>query len=334
MFKTYVIMFMKPCNEPSIVDLLKDILEAASYRPIGAVKWTDAVDAIGTQNPSLILLDLKMPTIDGPSLLEFMRKEGVQIPVIIVSGFITDEVSDDLKKLDVEAFVQKPFRAADILAHVERVIGPPSEPSSSEDAAAPTASSGTDTTSMTDFLTSTETTDGPSETQVPPSRAMKPTCSPRSAKSARVHPHRRHLLHRHHPEATTPPTYSVRSSGTTKMPPQNRPRRRRFLKTRRRPNQQPHPTHPSHQKSPKRRKPPSHLEQHLHQLLPLRLPRTRGFPTRWSVAQVDRMAKHTGAGSVIAKCIDRRVVEDLRDATSCFSAVSSSPASSSRALWP
>ena len=56
-------------DEPSIVDLLKDILESANYRAIGVVKWTDAVDAIGMarlssnsfgKKPSLILLDLKM----------------------------------------------------------------------------------------------------------------------------------------------------------------------------------------------------------------------------------------------------------------------------------
>ena len=44
-------------DEPSIVDLLKDILESANYRAIGVVKWTDAVDAIGHEKPSLILLD-------------------------------------------------------------------------------------------------------------------------------------------------------------------------------------------------------------------------------------------------------------------------------------
>lgn len=63
-------------DEPSIVDLLKDILESANYRAIGVVKWTDAVDAIGHEKPSLILLDLKMPTIDGPFSSNSFGKKG------------------------------------------------------------------------------------------------------------------------------------------------------------------------------------------------------------------------------------------------------------------
>ena len=147
-------------DEPSIVDLLTDILKSANYRPIGAVKWTDAVDAIGHESPSLILLDLKMPTIAGPPLLEFIWNEGVQIPVIIVSGFITDEVSDDLKQLDVEAFVQKPFRATDILAHVERVIGSASAPAE-EDAAT------NHPPSMATFLTSSDSDKTKPESALP-----------------------------------------------------------------------------------------------------------------------------------------------------------------------
>ena len=114
-------------DEASIVDLLKDILEAANYQPIGVTKWTDAVDAIGHEDPQLILLDLKMPTVDGPSMLEFIRSEGLDIPVIVVSGFITDKVSEDLSRLGVSAFIQKPFRATDIMAEVERVIGSATE---------------------------------------------------------------------------------------------------------------------------------------------------------------------------------------------------------------
>ena len=147
-------------DEPSIVDLLTDILKSANYRPIGAVKWTDAVDAIGHESPSLILLYLKMPSFDGPSLLEFIRNEGVQIPVIIVSGFITEEVSDDLKQLDVEAFGQKPFRATDILAHVERVIGSASEPAE-EDAATKQPPS------MATFLTSSDSDKTKPESALP-----------------------------------------------------------------------------------------------------------------------------------------------------------------------
>jgi FixJ family two-component response regulator len=109
-------------DEINIVELLVEILESAGYRAIGCPVWTEAMNAIGREEPDLVLLDLKMPTIDGPSMLEFIRKEGLDVPVIVVSGFVTGQVSEDLSKLGVSAFVNKPFRAAEILKQVAKAI--------------------------------------------------------------------------------------------------------------------------------------------------------------------------------------------------------------------
>ena len=109
-------------DDENIVDLLVDILESADYRAIGCKMWTEAMDAISRKNPDLVLLDLKMPTIDGPSMLEFIRGKGLDVPVIVVSGFVTDQVSEDLSKLGVSAFVSKPFRSAEILKEVNAVL--------------------------------------------------------------------------------------------------------------------------------------------------------------------------------------------------------------------
>ena len=66
-------------DEVNIVNLLVDILNSAGYRPIGCSVWTEAMDAINRESPDLVLLDLKMPTIDGPSMLDFIRKEGLDV---------------------------------------------------------------------------------------------------------------------------------------------------------------------------------------------------------------------------------------------------------------
>lgn len=93
----------------------------------------------------------------------------MQIPVIIVSGFITDEVSEDLKKLDVEAFVQKPFRAADIIAHVKRVIGSAQEATEQPGSAEKPEPENVGPASMTAFLASPDSDGKPVETKPPAS---------------------------------------------------------------------------------------------------------------------------------------------------------------------
>ena len=110
-------------DEEAIVTLIRDVLMNFNYEPLVATRWTEAVDAIANQQPDLILLDLKMPTIDGSSLLEFIRDEGNQVPVIIVSGFITDEVAQNLSKFGVSGFVRKPFKVSQLKEQVDRVLG-------------------------------------------------------------------------------------------------------------------------------------------------------------------------------------------------------------------
>lgn len=115
-------------DEVSIVELISEILHRRNYHPIGAVKWTEALDAINNESPDLILLDLKMPTIHGSSMLEFIREEGVDTPVIVVSGFITEEVSQELSGIGVSGFIGKPFQASQLIAEIERVLGKPETP--------------------------------------------------------------------------------------------------------------------------------------------------------------------------------------------------------------
>lgn len=107
-------------DEQAIVDLIVDILETNNYSAISATKWTEAVDALNHENPDLILLDLKMPTIHGTSMLDFIVSEGFDIPVIVVSGFVTDQVSQELRSQGVKSIIRKPFKARTLLGEIEK----------------------------------------------------------------------------------------------------------------------------------------------------------------------------------------------------------------------
>ena len=163
-------------DEEPVVELISDILRKYNYEPIPATRWTDAIDVIGNQKPDLILLDLKMPTIDGPSMLEFIRGQGCSLPVIIVSGYINDQVAKDLSKFQVSGFIRKPFQVAKLKEEIDRVLGV--EPELLRDTA---SSDGTDAPS------------GPAEPQgkasvdllysSPPSRAPEPESAPTAGSS-------------------------------------------------------------------------------------------------------------------------------------------------------
>lgn len=115
-------------DEQPIVDLISDILSRIHCEPVSATKWVDAMEIIVRDQPDLIFLDLKMPTIDGASLLEFIRKQGLNVPVVVVSGYVTEESEEQLRKLGVSGIIRKPFQVKQITGTIEEILGPTETP--------------------------------------------------------------------------------------------------------------------------------------------------------------------------------------------------------------
>jgi len=105
-------------DEPGIVEMIQGLLDMHGYDSVATTQWTEAVDAAEHETPNLMLLDLNMPTIDGVSLLKFFREQGYTFPVVVVSGYIDDEIRDSLKPYGVVDFVDKPFE----IRHLSTVI--------------------------------------------------------------------------------------------------------------------------------------------------------------------------------------------------------------------
>ncbi len=74
----------------------------------------EAVQKLKETSVSLIVLDLKMPRMDGMSLLSHTREKYPDIPVIIVSGYRTAEMYKLAKSKGVIAYISKPFQVDDL----------------------------------------------------------------------------------------------------------------------------------------------------------------------------------------------------------------------------
>lgn len=113
-------------------DIWVDGLEEAGYSVVGMASGTEALTQLPKLNPQLILLDIKMPDMDGIQFLARLRMNPAytQIPVIIISGIgagllrATDRPLEELPELGVVGILQKPVDLETILTHVRRAIGP------------------------------------------------------------------------------------------------------------------------------------------------------------------------------------------------------------------
>ena len=105
-------------DEEHVRRLLQRILEGAGYTVVTAGNGREALDKLSLPGICLVLLDIRMPEMDGFQTLDLMRKQS-DIPVIMVTGVggVTP-VSGSLT-LGGDDYVIKPFQSSELLARIE-----------------------------------------------------------------------------------------------------------------------------------------------------------------------------------------------------------------------
>lgn len=161
-------------SEEAVVNRIVNILESNDYRAQSATTWTEAVDAVAHGQPDLVLLNLEMPIIPGDVLLEFIREEGFDMPVIVVSFPVEDAVAKVLREQGVYGIVEKPFEDKTLIKEIERVFE--FDKAKSEEAAGSDAPADAEETEAAEKV-SEESTEEVEETEAPPE---EPTSEPTS----------------------------------------------------------------------------------------------------------------------------------------------------------
>ncbi|HXF37784.1 MAG TPA: response regulator [Actinomycetota bacterium] len=104
-------------DEPQVAWVLRFSLEAEGYRTLTARDGVAALEAVREHRPTLMLLDIMMPTMDGWSVLEEMRRipAGERPRVVVVSALASLRDRARAAELGADAFVPKPFDVDELL---------------------------------------------------------------------------------------------------------------------------------------------------------------------------------------------------------------------------
>lgn len=112
-------------DDAAIRDVVTGVLEDEGYAVTAVANGQEALDSCHAATPDLVLLDLMMPVLDGFQFLK-RGKAGCAAPVLVMSAsFRMREIPHGTH---VAGFVEKPFDLADLVAAVERCIGPAQGP--------------------------------------------------------------------------------------------------------------------------------------------------------------------------------------------------------------
>jgi len=108
-------------DEKNIVQLVRLYLANEGYKVDTAYGGREALEKVRQNRPSLVVLDLMMPEVDGWEVCRQLRKEG-DIPIIILTA--RDDAVDKIVGLELGAddYVTKPFNPRELVARVKAVL--------------------------------------------------------------------------------------------------------------------------------------------------------------------------------------------------------------------
>jgi len=107
-------------DEQDIRDASERILSRAGYQVQKASRGDEALDVINKNGVNIVLLDLKMPGMDGLEVLGHIRKQDTEIQVIVITGYATVETAIEAMKQGAYDFIPKPFEPDQLRIVVNR----------------------------------------------------------------------------------------------------------------------------------------------------------------------------------------------------------------------
>ena len=110
-------------DEASVRDLLSKTLALAEYDVDVAADGRTAVERLRILPYDLLITDLRMPGVDGLSVIREARRLKADIPVIIITGYSSEASAIEAVNLGVAGYLTKPFRIPRVLSVAAKALG-------------------------------------------------------------------------------------------------------------------------------------------------------------------------------------------------------------------
>ncbi|MEI8256153.1 MAG: sigma-54 dependent transcriptional regulator [Deltaproteobacteria bacterium] len=109
-------------DEPNIVRTIKTALRVEGYDTDSADNGPDGLEKLTSRAFDLALLDVKLPGIDGLEVLKRARAQGVDTPVVVMSGHGTIETAVQATRLGAQDFLEKPLGTDKLLLTIQNLL--------------------------------------------------------------------------------------------------------------------------------------------------------------------------------------------------------------------
>lgn len=108
-------------DEPEILSTVATILEFEGYEVEQAANGAEGLDCIERNLPSLVLLDMRMPVLNGWDFARILKERGVYLPIIVMTA--AQDARRWAQEVGASGYIAKPFDVDDLLTTVDSLIG-------------------------------------------------------------------------------------------------------------------------------------------------------------------------------------------------------------------
>jgi DNA-binding response OmpR family regulator len=106
-------------DDPAIVDLVRDILEFEGYQVAVATNGREGITILDQVHPALVLLDMRMPVLDGWGFARVLRERGTSVPIVVMTA--AQDAKQWAQEIGANGYVAKPFEFDELLDAVHAV---------------------------------------------------------------------------------------------------------------------------------------------------------------------------------------------------------------------
>jgi CheY-like chemotaxis protein len=105
-------------DDPYLLGLIVDVLSIEGYNVVGAKNGAEALKVVSHAQPSVVLLDMQMPVLNGWQFVEEVRRSGLDFPIVVMTA--ANNASHWATDLGAADFLGKPFDLDELTGKVAR----------------------------------------------------------------------------------------------------------------------------------------------------------------------------------------------------------------------
>jgi two-component system chemotaxis response regulator CheY len=109
-------------DDPTILATVSEALDFEGFPVVTATNGAEALEVVDRNRPSLVLLDMRMPVLDGWGFMRAVRERGLNLTVVVMTA--AADARRWAREIDAQGVLAKPFELDDLLGAVVRLRTP------------------------------------------------------------------------------------------------------------------------------------------------------------------------------------------------------------------